>query len=278
MSFYPQPNKYTCGPFALKYALVMLGIFKNEKKIAMLAGSTWWAGTDEIGLARAAKKFQCTMKYFREDVAEVALDKLDRILDKNVPCILSVNNWGHWLTVIGHQKNKYIVVDSGQDKVIGILSPRQLLKKWKYTDEVGCTSFDGYAIIPNFKVITKAQFTLEKAKYVMYRKNEPLASRWDTYFNDLILICRPRTRLSSNIISLNEFLRRHEKNIVRKVAFWHGTPKYIELKRILRNMQFVGEVYDLVIHEEDEKKALIDLTSLLMMYACGKYGMEPNYI
>ena len=27
MSFYPQPNKWQCGPFALKYALVMLGVF-----------------------------------------------------------------------------------------------------------------------------------------------------------------------------------------------------------------------------------------------------------
>lgn len=278
MSFYPQPNKYTCGPFALKYALVMLGVFINEKKIAAVAGSTWWAGTDEIGLARAAKKFQCQMKYFKEEIPEAALERLNRELDKNIPCILSVSSWEHWLTVIGHKHNKYIVVDSGQDKVINILSPRQLLKKWKYVDELGCFSFDGYSIIPKFKVTTKAQFTLEKAKYVMYTKNEPLARKWDTYFNDLILICRPRTRLSSNIISLNEFLRRHEKNLVEKVAFWHGTPKHIELKRILRNMQFVGEVYDLVIHEEDEKKALIDLTSILMMYACGKYGMEPSYL
>jgi hypothetical protein len=278
MSFYPQPNKYTCGPFALKYALVMLGVFQNEKKIAAIAGSTWWAGTDEIGLARAANKFKCKMKYFHDEIPESALELLNRELGKNIPCILSVNLWEHWLTVIGHQRNKYIVVDSAQDKVINILSPKQLLKKWKYVDESGCMSFDAYSIIPKFKVTTKAQFTLEKAKSVMYKKNEPLARKWDTYFNDLILICRPRTRLSYNIISLNEFLRRHEKNMVQKVAFWHGTPRYFELKRILRNMQFVGEVYDLVIHEEDEKKALIDLTSLLMMYACGKYGMQPNYI
>ena len=42
-------------------------------------------------------------------------------------------------------------------------------------------------------------------------------------------------------------------------------------------MQFMAEVYDLVIHTEDQKKALVDLSSLLMMYACGKYGMDPLY-
>lgn len=277
MSFYPQPNKYYCGPFALKYALVMLGIFKNEKIIAKTAGSTWWAGTDEIGLARAAKRFNCKMKYFRSDDSFGALELLDKELSKGLPCILSVNNWGHWLTVLGYQKNRYIIVDSGLERVITILTPMQLLKRWKYTDTDGCTSYDGYSITPLFKVSTKALFTLEKARQVMYRKNEPLAKKWDSYFNDLINICRPRNSNSSNFLSVNEFLRRYENTLVKKVSFWHGTPNVKELKKILRNMQFVAEVYDLVIYEEDEKKALVDLASLLMMYACGKYGMEVIY-
>ena len=65
MSFYPQPNSYQCGPFALKYALVMLGIFKNEDEIGIAAGSTWWGGTDEIGLAKAARKYNVKMKYLQ---------------------------------------------------------------------------------------------------------------------------------------------------------------------------------------------------------------------
>jgi len=42
-------------------------------------------------------------------------------------------------------------------------------------------------------------------------------------------------------------------------------------------MRFVSEVYNLVIHTEDQKKTLVDLSALLMMYACGKYGMDPIY-
>ncbi|HEX2961651.1 MAG TPA: cysteine peptidase family C39 domain-containing protein [Ignavibacteriales bacterium] len=277
MSFYPQPNKYYCGPFALKYALVMLGIFKNENSIAKSAGSTWWAGTDEIGLARAAKKFHCHMHYFRSEDPAIALDLLDRELKKGLPCILSVNNWGHWLTVLGYQKERYIIVDSGLERVIAIMTPKQLLRKWKYVDEEGCPSYDGYSLLPQFKVATKALFTLEKARHVMYKKNENLAKKWDTYFNDLINICRPRTPNSYNIISVNEFLRRHRNPLIKKVAFWHGTPNYKELEKILQNFQFVAEVYDLVIYHEDEKRALIDFTSLLMMYACGKYGMDAIY-
>jgi hypothetical protein len=58
---------------------------------------------------------------------------------------------------------------------------------------------------------------------------------------------------------------------------WHGTPTSRELKKILDSMKFVAEVYDLVIFEEDQKKALIDLAAILMMYSCGKYGMDPIY-
>ena len=29
--------------------------------------------------------------------------------------------------------------------------------------------------------------------------------------------------------------------------------------------------------EDEEKKALIDIASILMMYACGKYGMNKIY-
>ncbi len=278
MSFYPQPYKYQCGPFALKYALVMLGKFKNEKEIAKKAGSTWWYGTDEIGLAKAARSFDCKMKYFRRESTEDAIKVLITHLKQGLPCILSVNNWEHWLTVINYQKEKFVVVDSGLEKVVVIYTPYQLLKRWKFIDdESGYTSYDGYAVTPKFKITTKAHFSLDKARKVMQKRNKDLADKWDTYFNDLITICRPRTPLSKKVISFNEFLRRHETLLIKETANWHGTPTYQELRHILKNMQFVAEVYDLVIYTEDQKKALIGLTSILMMYACGKYGMDPIY-
>lgn len=278
MSFYPQPYKYQCGPFALKYALVMLGQFINEKEIAKVAGSTWWYGTDEIGLAKAAKNYNCKMKYFRRETPKEALKVLKVHLKKGYPCVLSVDNWEHWFTIINYQQNKFIVVDSGLEKVIVAYTPNQLIKRWKYVDEdSGEISYDGYALIPKFKVTTKANFSLDKVKYVMHERNKKLAENWDTYFNDLINICRPHSPNSYKTISFNEFLRRHETILVKEIVHWHGSPTTRELKKILNNMKFVAEVYDLVIYEEDQKKALIDLAAVLMMYACGKYGMDPIY-
>ena len=278
MSFYPQPYKYQCGPFAMKYALVMLGRFENERAIGKLAGSTWWYGTDEIGLAKAAKNFDCKMKYFRRETPDEAIKVLTWHLKRGWPCILSVDNWEHWITVVTVNKGKIIAFDSARDKVIVIYVASALAKRWKFIDEeTGEISYDGYAIIPNTKISTKANFTLENARYVMRDRNKKLAEHWDAYFNDLISICRPRNPNAKSIISFNEFLRRHEKLLVEQISYWHGEPSYNELDKLLKDMQFMAEVYDLVIHTEDQKKALVDLSSLLMMYACGKYGMDPLY-
>lgn len=278
MSFYPQPNKYQCGPFALKYALVMLGVFASEKSIARKAGSSWWYGTDEIGLSKAAKHYDCRLKYFRREIGDDAIKVLIQHLKRGFPCILSVDNWGHWLTVINWQQGKFILIDSSKPKVINIYSTKQLLSRWKFIDpEDEFKSFDGYALIPNFKPRTRAKFTLAKARYVMQNKNSDLAKHWDTYFNDLISICKPRTATSIHTISFGEFLRRYEKMIIAEVVYWHGVPSYSELRKIVDKMKFIADVYNLIIYIDEHKKALVDITSLLMMYACGKYGMEKIY-
>jgi hypothetical protein len=278
MSFYPQPNKWQCGPFALKYALVMLGVFAAEKSIVKKAGSTWWAGTDEIGLARAAKYYDCRLKYFRRETGSDAVRALIQHLKKGYPCILSVDNWEHWLTVINWQQGKFILIDSAKDKVIGVYSGRQIISRWNYIDpDNDFKSFDGYALIPNFKIRTRAKFTLSKARYVMHKKNNDLAKHWDTYFNDLISICKPRTATSIHTISFGEFLRRYEKILIEEVSYWHGVPSLSELRNIVDKMKFIADVYNLVIHIDEHKKALVDITSLLMMYSCGKYGMEKIY-
>ena len=278
MSFYPQPNEYQCGPFALKYALVMLGKFANERVIAKKAGSNWWGGTDEIGLAKAAKRYDCKMKYFRRETGQDGIKVLIQHLKKGYPCVLSVDNWEHWFTVVSWQQGKFVVIDSLFDKVIVIYSERQLTKRWKYIDpDNEFKSYDGYAVIPEFKIRTRAKFTLAKARYVMQHKNSDLAKNWDTYFNDLMDICKPLTATSIHTISFGEFLRRYEKMLIEEVANWHGSPTYNELRHVLDNMKFVADAYNLIIYIDEHKKVLVDVAAILMMYACGKYGMKKIY-
>jgi len=82
MGLYPQPNKWQCGPFALKYALIMLGRIVDENRISHIAGTHWWTGTDEIKLARAAKVCDCEMKVIRRKDSLRAKRELVRSLKK----------------------------------------------------------------------------------------------------------------------------------------------------------------------------------------------------
>jgi hypothetical protein len=278
MSFYPQPNSYQCGPFALKYALVMLGIFKNEDEIGINAGSTWWGGTDEIGLSKAARRYKVKMKYLQSSNPDDARRMLNEKLKKRIPCVLSVKGWGHWIAVVGYSKGRYVVIDSDLDSVISVQTSSQLLRQWRYKDyHDEFISYDAYAIVPKFKIHTRAKFTPAKAKEVMYSKNSDLAKKWNDYFDDVLAIGKPRTKLTVNFITFSEFLRRNEKNLVKSVADWHGMPSYKELSKILHNMKFVADIYDIIIPSENEKKSLIDVTSLLMLYASGKYGKVQIY-
>ncbi len=143
----------------------MLGVFASEKSLARKAGSTWWYGTDEIGLEEAAQFYNCRFKYFRREIGQDAIKVLIQHLKRGFPCILSVDNWGHWLTVVNWQQGKFILIDSSVPKVINIYTAKQLINRWKYIDtDDGFKSFDGYALIPNFKPRTRAKVYPGKSK------------------------------------------------------------------------------------------------------------------
>lgn len=278
MSFYPQPGSYQCGPFALKYALIMLGKIVDEKMISEFAGSTWWAGTDEFGLGKAAKKLNCRLKHFVEYTPKDALKLLNKNLSTGNPSILSVKNWEHWATVIKHSKGSYILIDSDREKVINILSANALVRYWKCNfEKENYSSFDGYTLIPKFKVKTRAKFTIEKAKKIMQKKHESLAFNWDQYFNDLRATCVVKNNKLKNYLTFKQFRNRHGNKIIYRVADWHGIPAYSELEQILDNFEMAASIYNFVVPIKGEKKAIIDITSLLMMYVCGKYGMDKIY-
>lgn len=272
MSFYKQPLMYLCGPFALKYALVMLGKMEDEKEIERLAGSTWWYGTDEIGLEKAANHFDCELQEMKAvgNIKDI-IKTLNATLRKDLPVILCVDKWGHWITVVKHENNKYICVDSGEKKVIIILSELELLRRWKYMDGKTPT-YSGYILKPWYKTRTKARLNIDIAKQLMSAKYEDLALKWDTYFNALMEVTRNRVPISESTISFKEFLRRHQKRIVETVADWHGDVTYSELDKIFNNFLFVANVYDMVIHLDDQELALITFTSVLMLYATDTYG------
>lgn len=283
MGLYPQPNQWQCGPFALKHALMILGKLVNEKEITRIAGTHWWSGTDEFQLARAARKYNCSLPMTRRHEPEMARRELTQFLQRGIPSLLCVDQWGHWITVVKSERQKFILLDSNDKAVLTILTWPQLKKRWVCIerDELDRTFkktiYDFHPVIPKFRIPTRAKFSLARARYLRRADNKTLSRRWDDYVSDLMTICTPRTALSENVLSMGEFFRRHMEMILDEVDHWHGEMKRGQAAKILQHMQFVADTYGLVIHEEDEKRAIAGITSILTLWAAGKYGVHPVY-
>jgi hypothetical protein len=283
MGFYPQPNLWQCGPFALKHALVMLGISADEAEISELAGTRWWSGTDELQLARAARKFSCALPMTRRYDSDIARRELVAFLRRGIPALLCVQEWTHWVTVVKAEKGKFIILDSRDKAVLSILSWRELKKLWAYhaRDEIDKTAvqtiFDFHPVVPSFRVLTKAKFSVARAQFLRKPPNRGFSRLWDQYLADLLHLCRPRTPLSEKFISLGEFLRRHEAMIVDQVDLWHGWIERRQARRILNQLHFVADTYGLVIPAQDEKRAIAGLTAILTLWAASEYGVLPVY-
>lgn len=279
MSFYPQPNNWTCGPFALKYAMVMLGKFENETEISLKAGANWWNGVDEIGLAKAAKCFGCELKSIRRIDETKASSALLFYLAKGFPCILCVDEWSHWITIINSDQNKFIGVDSEQSPVIQIYSWEQLKKRWVFFNkEKKRNQFDFYPVLTKKRKFVKPVFTLNMAQELRKEKNYDLAQKWDEYFSDLIAITNFNSSRNFKSITITEFLNRYSKMIIDQVSYWHGFPTKNELKDLLKRFEFVAITYNIVVAEEKINEAISAFSSILSLYSCGKYGMNKIYL
>jgi len=280
MGFSQQPNRWQCGPFALKHALIMLGILADEKAISKIAGSDKNTGTNEVQLARATRKYDCDLLLERREDAAEARRALGEHLRQGLPCLVCINEWSHWVTIVKEEKGRFIVLDSYDEAVLVILTWKQLESCWVYHLDVESqqkTLYDFHPVVPLFRLQTRARVSLARARFLRRPENRDFARQWDKYVEDLLAICRPRTPLSSNILSLGEFLRRYGEMVVQQVAFWHGWIERPRAAKILANLHFVADTYGLVIHEEDEKRALAGITSLLTLWAGGRYGVTPIY-
>jgi hypothetical protein len=282
MGFRVQPNLWQCGPYALKHALIMLGVLVDEGKITKVAGSNG-SGTNEKNLARAARRFGCELREIRITDPTEARRELTGFLRSGIPCLLCVHEWKHWVAVVKEERGQFLMLDSEDAAVLSIVSWKQLKTMWEFpmdNDETPPRTeilYDLYPLSPHFRVQVRANFSLSRARYLRRPENRELAQQWDEYLADLLKICKPRNPLSEHVVSLGEFLRRHESMIVDQVAYWHGKIEPKAVRRVLRSLRFVADTHGLVVHLDEEKRAIAGMTALLALWASSRYGVGPVY-
>lgn len=271
MGIYPQTSNWTCGPFALKHALLALGKFVNEHEVSAEAHPEWWAGTDEVRLRHAASEFGCKLPLIRRRDPEEARKALVRYLQRGIPALLCVDKWEHWVAAVGVEGNRFVILDSMKAPVANVLPWSTVRRRWRYdrkedgSDQV-VPSFDLYPVIPSGRVWARARFSVERARYL--RRHRELAENWYGYGADLMALCRTPSGRRKRGLSAAEFLRRHRGVLISEVAAWHGGVTRRDVERVLRHMGFVAEVYGLVVPEEDERRTLVALVVRLSLWAC----------
>jgi hypothetical protein len=280
--FYPQPNDWTCGPFALKHALAALGKLVDARDIKGIARSHWWAGTDEIQLARAAREFDCDLVLERRRDPDHARKLLVKFLREQTPVLLCVDEWTHWITVVRHEERRFVIIDSEDDPVLNVVTWPQLKTRWRYHDVDYDRNdppilYDLLAVEPRTRTKVKADFHVERVKFLRRPENHNLALHWDEYVEDLLEICRPLTARLGDPLSMGEFLRRHQELLVSRITYWHGDIEREAVLRILRNFRFVAETYDLVIPASATRRAVADLAILVTMWVVASRGLDEMY-
>jgi len=281
VGFYPQNNRWQCGPFALKHALAIVGHFVDEGSITRAARTTK-EGTDEKMLRRAAERFDSRLIEVRRFTEAAAFKALKAALTKGSPCMICINQWGHWVTIVGFdaKSERFVVIDSEKDPVVRIPAWSELKRRWVFNeyDREGKLKqfYDLYVLKPRFRVHSKANFSIKRAQFLRRAGNATFVKHFDEYVSDLLNIAKPTPSRdgSAAVISMAEFLRRHRKMLLDTVRYWHGQTTDAKLRRVLDNMRFVAETYGLVIRQEDEKRTIASFAALLMAWATTHEPLE----
>jgi hypothetical protein len=254
----------------------------DADEIASTARTHWWSGTNEIQLARAAREFECDLVLERRSDAEDARKVLVKHLREQTPVLLCVDEWSHWITVLRAEDRRFVVVDSNDDPLLSVRTWPQLRNWWRYHDTEYATDkpptlYDMMAVAPRFRTTVKADFSVERVKFLRRPQNRLLALHWNEYLEDLLEICRPPTHRIAQPLSMGEFLRRHQEILLTRVAYWHGDVSREEVARILRDLRFVSETYGLVIPASMTRRATADLAILISLWACADRGVDSMF-
>lgn len=148
-----QPNSYTCGPVALRHALLWHGVPVSVQRIARAARVTKKHGADEHKLARAAEKLGFRLRHIqRQDCAPIVCLLVRSLAAKKIPVLVCVDRnedgpWQHWITVVHATARAVTICDSARPgPVVRTITWREFLGRacaWY----PGAARFDLYPVV-----------------------------------------------------------------------------------------------------------------------------------
>lgn len=130
-----QKYPWSCGAAAVVNSLRAHGITVSEERAIKATGANV-NGTDEHGICRAVRYFGCAVYEYLSRSKEESWLWLHGSIARGASVILCVDEWQHWVSIIGSMGDRVVLVDSGYDRKnvrehgVHVISKRSLMRRW----------------------------------------------------------------------------------------------------------------------------------------------------
>lgn len=239
--FYPQPNDWLCGPFALKHALWLLGVRADEREIARVAG-TDSAGTDEEELAAAARAYGCELQTVRHRNPESAARDLEQYLHRGVPVLLCIEQWDHWVTAVCEEDGVFVVVDSRVPVLFRMLPWEMLQGLLVYHERSRSRHlYDLHPLVAGTAPARRPTITVDRARFLREWENRQVVADWFGFLDDMLEVFGVRN--TEDGVRPGAFFGRHEPALMDAVGPPNDVGRRSDARRVLRAIRFLADVY-----------------------------------
>lgn len=149
-----QKRDYDCGPAAVRNALEALHVRKGLSGLRVLCGTSECDGTQEDGIKRAFLAYGCDVDEWSSNQRSKSLEWLQVSISHGRPIVLCVDQWEHWITVIGALNQDFVIFDpanpfNGDPRQGGaaVVKAFRLMARWEASRRVrgNCGRFYGIA-------------------------------------------------------------------------------------------------------------------------------------
>ena len=239
MGFQTQPNEWQCGPFALKHALLTLGIVADEGVLTRVSGATE-EGADERDLARAAARYGCAMTWQRVHTAEEARQRLLAHLRTPTPVLLCVDQWSHWVTAAAMEGDTVVLLDSRERSVFQTVRWPVLEARLAYRRGRARVCYDLHPVVSE-RPVPRARFSIPRVDFLLSAEHRDLGRAWGAYLAALLPVSQIPGAQTAWTLAIGDRLREHAAALLTGLP----TRQVLRSHRHLSHAAFVADTHAL---------------------------------
>lgn len=142
-----QRRRWSCGPAALRHALLCFGEVHDEHKLARWCNTRKTKGTSEHGLKEGARRAGYDLVWGLYRTPGLTKENIRACIRNGQPVILCTEIWSHWVCCYRATSRHVWIVDSAQKRLAVRLTWREILARmvmWRAPNDV---RFDIYALM-----------------------------------------------------------------------------------------------------------------------------------